>query len=133
MTLEFQCSHFGRPFTHLNGFVYAKLFRIVSLFFKVFDFSDLIFSGHNVQMENAQKFFRVQYISTNADALVTHNPTKAQEHSITPTGPLCPFQSKAGMVPFTPSRFSVLPKSKDMLLHRHGKTVKTWTSMLIIV
>lgn len=76
---------------------------------------------------------RVQYISTNADALVTHNPTKAQEHSITPTGPLCPFQSKAGMVPFPPSRFSVLPKSKDILLHKRGKTVKTWTSTMLII
>lgn len=31
---------------------------------------------------------RVQYISTNAGALVTHNPTEAQEQSIPPTGPL---------------------------------------------
>ena len=74
---------------------------------------------------------RVQYLSTNADTLVTHNPTKAQSIPSPQQVPCAP--SSPGMVPFTPTRISVLPKSKDILLHKHGQTVKTWTSTMLTI
>lgn len=61
-------------------------------------------------------------------------PTTQQRHKSSPSPQQVPWQvlSRAGMVPFTPSQFSVLPKSKDILLHKRGKTVKTWTSTMLI-